>query len=237
MKHLSKFLLLTLLILSICGTMLASLHTYALGERLAEVRRESHSEAIYLRARIRELEATLRSELREGLEAMAPAETTPSAPVGGEGEGESETATEAETATETDGDILESEAETEAVTAPETAVETEPETETETERETERETESETLPIPETPETTPEAPPPTVETELNGGDGEVFFPTALYIIGEHKGRIGVFDATGTLLRTVNVFVMTLPRADREALAVGIAVYSPEEVEEVVGRYE
>ena len=50
---------------------------------------------------------------------------------------------------------------------------------------------------------------------------ETAIPPSLYLIAEHKGIIGLFDASGELLRSVNVFVMTLPEAEREALAVGI----------------
>ena len=62
-------------------------------------------------------------------------------------------------------------------------------------------------------------------------------PSALYILAEHEGVLGVFDPAGELLRTVNVYVMTLPDADREALAVGIPAYSEEEMDALVERYE
>jgi hypothetical protein len=62
-------------------------------------------------------------------------------------------------------------------------------------------------------------------------------PTALYLLTEHEGIIGVFDAAGELVRTVNVFTKTLPKADREALQVGIPVYSFEEMCALVEQYE
>lgn len=55
-------------------------------------------------------------------------------------------------------------------------------------------------------------------------------PAPLYVVAEHRGIIGLFDPEGQLLRTVNVFVMTLPEADRVALAAGIPVSSPAEGE-------
>lgn len=52
-----------------------------------------------------------------------------------------------------------------------------------------------------------------------------------------NGRIGVFDASGTLFRTVNVSVDTLPAADRAALAEGIRAGSPEEALRITEKYE
>ncbi|MBQ5361868.1 MAG: hypothetical protein IIU63_00835 [Clostridia bacterium] len=58
-------------------------------------------------------------------------------------------------------------------------------------------------------------------------------PTALYTVREIGGRIGIFDAGGALVRTVNVPVATLPRADREQLAVGITIHSEEELKALI----
>ena len=84
-------------------------------------------------------------------------------------------------------------------------------------------TEEITLPTHDSPETVPPAEEPR--------------PAAQYILAEHEGILGVFDASGELLRTVNVYVMTLPLADREALAVGIPAYSEEEMDVLVSQYE
>ncbi len=88
--------------------------------------------------------------------------------------------------------------------------------------ETAPETEMETLPILMEPETTPAATTPSF---------------SLYVIAEHEGIIGIFDAAGELMQTVNVLVMTLPEADREALAMGMAVYSWEEAVELAECFE
>ncbi len=75
-------------------------------------------------------------------------------------------------------------------------------------------TQSETLPKPEAaPETTA--------------------PTAMFTVREIGGRIGVFDASGTLVRTLNVSVATLPRADREQLSVGITLGSEQELQALI----
>ncbi len=84
-------------------------------------------------------------------------------------------------------------------------------------------TEEITLPTHDSPETVPPEDP---------GDST----TAQYILAEYEGILGVFDTTGKLLRTVNVYVMTLPLADREALSVGIPAYSEAEMEELIRKY-
>lgn len=75
------------------------------------------------------------------------------------------------------------------------------------------------------PATTP-AELPTEAPTQDDADADV---KIAYTLKTLDGRIGVFDAQGTLLRTVNVAVSTLPRTDREQLAVGIAVYSEQEL--------
>ncbi len=62
---------------------------------------------------------------------------------------------------------------------------------------------------------------------------ETTVPAILYTVREVNGRIGVFDASGALMRTLNVPVATLPRADREQLAVGITLGSKEELNALI----
>ena len=108
----------------------------------------------------------------------------------------------------------------------ETEEERESETVTDTAVETAApDTEAVTLPVHQSPETQAPSEPETV------------IPPSLYLIAEHKGIIGLFDASGELLRSVNVFVMTLPEAEREALAVGIPARSWSEAVEMLDRYE
>ena len=78
--------------------------------------------------------------------------------------------------------------------------------------ESEEATEGVTIPTLNAPETTP----PT--------DAELLpetIPASPYLVSAHEGIIGIFDATGALLKTANVYIMTLPAADRVALEVGI----------------
>lgn len=66
---------------------------------------------------------------------------------------------------------------------------------------------------------------------------ETMPPARRYTISVCDGIIGVFDSDGRAVCTVNVIVATLPRADREALSAGIAVYSDEELQALIERYE
>jgi hypothetical protein len=66
---------------------------------------------------------------------------------------------------------------------------------------------------------------------------ETAAPTALYTLAAYNGMIGVFDQGGELVRVINVFVMTLPQAEQEALAMGIPAYSEEEMRQIAERFE
>ena len=66
---------------------------------------------------------------------------------------------------------------------------------------------------------------------------ETMPPARRYTVSVYENIIGVFDSDGRAVRTVNVVVDTLPRADREALTAGIAVYSEEELQALIERYE
>ena len=94
------------------------------------------------------------------------------------------------------------------------------------------ETEAVTVPTHKAPETQP-SDHASDDVGMNGEETAA----AQYMLTEHNSVIGVFDASGELIRTVNVFVMTLPEAEREALAVGIPAYSYEEMCELAERYE
>ena len=178
MKKLTAGLLIFAAVMTVGWLVLSNMYTHEVSEELTLLRRESRSDLVYLRNRVRELESEL---YRRGESSPAPAETAAD--------------------TEADGGI------------------TEPATEGDL-------TEAVTVPTHNAPETQP------VSEE---SDTEI--PAALYLVAEYNGVIGVFDAAGELLHTVNVFIMTLPEADREALAVGIPAYSLEEALELTERYE
>lgn len=91
---------------------------------------------------------------------------------------------------------------------------------------TEAATEDVTIPTHNSPETIP-----SVDNEPDPA------PASPYLVAVHEGIIGLFDASGALLKTANVYIMTLPEADRDVLTVGIPAGDWEEALEILGRYE
>ena len=59
----------------------------------------------------------------------------------------------------------------------------------------------------------------------------------LYVMAEYQGMIGIFDTEGQLVRTVNVWVDSLPAVDRKALTEGIPAYSEAEIRALTDKYE
>ena len=188
MKKLMKILMISAAVVALGGLILSTAYTHTVEDEVTRLRRESRSDIVYLRTRVRELESELTASLMERLDPPAEA-------VDGDVSDETLHETLADTATETTADVPD----TEAVTVP-------------------------THKAPETEEPSAALP----ETEL---------PAAMYLLTEHNNVIGVFDAAGELVRTANVFVMTLPETEREALAVGIPAYSYEEMCEILEQYE
>ena len=106
-------------------------------------------------------------------------------------------------------------------------------------KETETQTEHATQKLPATE-------PPSTETEQNTTATDVMkdpqlapessAPTVLFTVREVDGRIGIYDQNGSLVRTLNVPVATLPRADREQLAMGITLTSQQELNALIEDY-
>lgn len=67
-------------------------------------------------------------------------------------------------------------------------------------------------------------------------DTDAAVNTATFTVGILDGRIGIWNKDGTLEKTLNVAVATLPRADREQLAVGITVYGEDELAALIEDY-
>ena len=90
------------------------------------------------------------------------------------------------------------------------------------------ETEEVTIPTHSSPETSPPA-----DTEASAAP----LPASPYMVAAHAGVIGIFDATGALLKTDNVYIMTLPESDRSTLEVGIPAGSWAEALRLLDMYE
>ncbi len=62
----------------------------------------------------------------------------------------------------------------------------------------------------------------------------VFADTEKYILREYGGRIGIFKAGhDTPSEVLGVYVFTLPKADQNALSVGITVYGSENLRALI----
>jgi hypothetical protein len=120
----------------------------------------------------------------------------------------------------------------EEVTTDEESAEENDTSDTRPEENTDGETDEDTVGEPET--NLPESEEVTVPTH---NSPETAAPTALYTLAAYNGMIGVFDQGGELVRVINVFVMTLPEAEQEALAMGIPAYSEEEMRQIAERFE
>ena len=93
--------------------------------------------------------------------------------------------------------------------------------------ESEEATEGVTIPTLNSPETIP---------PVNAEDTPETVPAAPYLVTSHKGIIGLFDAAGALLKTANVYIMTLSASDRAALEVGIPAGSWAEALQILEMY-
>ncbi len=57
-----------------------------------------------------------------------------------------------------------------------------------------------------------------------------------YVLREHENIIGIFDANGKLLGTIDLPTVTLPLSERQRLADGIKVGSRTELERLIESY-
>ena len=197
MTRVLKILTVAAAMVALCGVILSAAYTQTVEEEVTRLRRESRSDIVYLRTRVRELESMLTAELAGRLE-------PPDLPVDGVPEDtmESEEDPAATDEAETDGDTESSVEDVTSADEPDTLL---------------PESEEVTVPTHNSPETAA--------------------PTALYTLAAYNGMIGVFDRGGELVRVINVFVMTLPEAEQEALAMGIPAYSEEEMRQIAERFE
>lgn len=202
MTRVLKILTVAAALVALCGVILSAAYTQTVEEEVTRLRRESRSDIVYLRTRVRELESMLTAELAGRLE-------PPDLPVDGVPE-----------------DTMESTEDPATTDEAETAGDTESSVEDDVPEDGTAADEPDTL-LPESEEVT-------VPTH---NSPETAAPTALYTLAAYNGMIGVFDQGGELVRVINVFVMTLPEAEQEALAMGIPAYSEEEMRQIAERFE
>ena len=57
-----------------------------------------------------------------------------------------------------------------------------------------------------------------------------------HTVQEYNGIIGIFDRNGILIREIDIEVSSLPESDKEDLAVGIRVYSSDELDRLIDQF-
>ena len=57
-----------------------------------------------------------------------------------------------------------------------------------------------------------------------------------YLIKSHEGKIGIFTENGTLIRIIDVYIKTLPKADRRLLEKGFTVTDEAELRAILQDY-
>ena len=57
-----------------------------------------------------------------------------------------------------------------------------------------------------------------------------------YILKEYMEKIGIFSSDGTLIKTLDVYIKTLPEADRRLLREGIEVSGKQELNAIIEDY-
>ena len=57
-----------------------------------------------------------------------------------------------------------------------------------------------------------------------------------WTVKEYNGKIAVFDSNGILTETIDTYIKTLPKADRELLREGIEVESKKELYDIIEAY-
>ena len=61
-------------------------------------------------------------------------------------------------------------------------------------------------------------------------------PAIEYTVKSYEGKIGIFSENGTLLQVIDVYIKTLPKADRSLLEKGILVRDEAELRSIIEDY-
>ncbi len=77
-----------------------------------------------------------------------------------------------------------------------------------------------------------------VETDNSSADDQIYYEDEeqVYIVRAHMGRIGIFLPDGTLKEIIEVYVNTLPIADRRLLEEGFEVVGKQRLYSIIEDY-
>ena len=65
---------------------------------------------------------------------------------------------------------------------------------------------------------------------------DIFEDSERYLIKEYMGKIGIFNAEGSLIDVIEVYTKTLPEADRRLLGEGFEVVGKKQLNSIIEDY-
>lgn len=76
-----------------------------------------------------------------------------------------------------------------------------------------------------------------VKDEPQGTETEAQNTEKIYTVREYMGKIGIFDENGTLIKVLEVYVKTLPEADKRILEEGFDVVGEKQLNSIIEDYD
>ena len=76
-----------------------------------------------------------------------------------------------------------------------------------------------------------------VKDEPQESDTEASDTEKIYTVHEYMGKIGIFDENGTLIKVLEVYVKTLPEADKRILEEGFQVVGIKQLNAIIEDYD
>ncbi len=73
--------------------------------------------------------------------------------------------------------------------------------------------------------------------EKNDESSESNVVSNKYIVREHMDKIGIFSEDGVLIRSIDVYIKTLPEADRRLLKEGIEIIGKDALNALIQDYD
>ena len=76
-----------------------------------------------------------------------------------------------------------------------------------------------------------------VKDEPTDAETETVDTEKIYTVRAHMGKIGIFDQNGTLIKVLEVYVKTLPEADKRMLEEGFEVIGTKQLNAIIEDYD
>lgn len=76
-----------------------------------------------------------------------------------------------------------------------------------------------------------------VKDEIKDTEPQETDTDKIYTVREHMGMIGIFDESGALVRVLEVYVRTLPEADKRMLKEGFEVVGTKQLNAIIEDYD